>query len=81
MSSVQYSIVVDGDHIDDIRSIADEASSVGFVVDDMIESIGAIFGHTNNNAVVNSVREIVGVEEIRPSQDVQLAPFSENVPN
>lgn len=80
MSSLRYSIVVDSGHIPDTGSIAKTAISKGFVVDNVVPEIGAIFGRAENSGVVDNVRRIVGVEDIRPSRDVQLAPFDERIP-
>lgn len=80
MSSLRYSIVVDSGHIPDTSQIAKTAVSNGFVVENVVPEIGAIFGRAENDSVVAKVRGIVGVEDIRPSRDVQLAPFKESVP-
>ncbi len=80
MSSLRYSIVVDSGHIPDTGLIAKTAVSNGFVVDNVIPEIGAIFGRAENPGVVEKIRDIVGVEDIRPSRDVQLAPFDERIP-
>ncbi|WP_275787330.1 hypothetical protein [Pararhizobium gei] len=80
MSSLRYSIVVDSGHIPDTGSIAKTAVSKGFIVDNVMPEIGAIFGHTEDSGVVDKVRHIVGVEDIRPSRDIQLVPFDEGIP-
>lgn len=80
MSSQNYSIVVGSSHIEKTAEIAKDAGSTGFVVDDVMPEIGAIFGHTSEADVVDRIRAMTGVEEIRPSQEIKLPPFDESIP-
>ena len=79
MSRLSYAVVVDDNHFDETRSIAETISRQGFKVESVMPEIGAIYGSAEEN-IVNRLRAIEGVEEVREAHDIQMPPFGEGIP-
>ena len=79
MKSLYYSIVVDETHLTQTNSIAEAASARGFEVRQVVSEIGAIFGCADQ-ATLERLQQIPGVEEIRPCEDIQLPTFDPSTP-
>lgn len=74
-----YSIVIDEQHIADTETIALTATRCGFHVQNVVKSMGAIFG-TADDSIIQTLRAIDGIEDVRKSADVQLPDFNPAVP-
>ena len=79
MTKRSYAVVLDNDHRSAANTVADELTKQGFDVRRIITSAGAIYGTADEPTAVK-IRHMDGIEEVRPTSNVQLPAFREGIP-
>ncbi len=70
---VRVSVSVDDEHLAKIGSVADQLSSQGLRVGQVLEGLGIITGEVDEGGQ-ESLRGVAGVTSVDRQQDVRIAP-------
>lgn len=79
MGKQKLAIVIDGAYLAEADRIVEAMRQRGLQVEAVQREIGAIFG-TADEGVMDALRQIDGVGEVRVEGTVQLPPFSDDIP-
>ncbi len=79
MATLDMAITVERSYRTSMDSVARDVSSLGVTVERVLPAIGAIYGRADE-ACLPRLREVSGVERVRPAGTVRLAPFDPGIP-
>lgn len=79
MSGMKLTVTVDAQHVSVTNEIAETLSKRGFKVERVSRRGGAIFGSAEAS-VVQQLRRVEGVQDVRPERGYQLPPMGDFVP-